>query len=62
LTRSGNGRSRFTVRSSEPNGRIHVRFAEGAADPAFDASIRRLVRSARTASDTSSAARRSATA
>ena len=60
LTRAGNGRSRITVRSSEDNGRIHVRFADSGADAAFEAAVRRLVQESQRVSGTASTGARPA--
>ena len=43
LTQAGGGRARFEVLTVEARGRIHVRFRDGEADPAFEAAVRTLV-------------------
>jgi hypothetical protein len=45
LTQAGGGRARFEVRTVEAFGRLHVRFRDGEAEPAFEAAVRTLVES-----------------
>ncbi len=43
LTRSGNARAHFEIRSLARPGRLHVRFLDGKLEPAFGAAVTRLL-------------------